>query len=59
VDQLIRDHAGSEKILDFEGSNIPSIARFFSGFGARPETYQEVRFSRLPLKFITGRRYGK
>jgi len=59
VDQLIRDHAGSGKILDFEGSSIPSIARFFSGFGASPETYQEVRYNRLPLKFVTGKRYGR
>lgn len=59
LDQLIRDHAGTDRILDFEGSNIPSIARFFNGFGASPETYQEVRFNRLPMKFITGRRYGK
>ena len=49
VDAFIREHAGSELILDFEGSNIPSVARFFAGFGARPEIYQNVTFSRLPL----------
>lgn len=48
VDTFIRDHAGSGLILDFEGSNIPSVARFFGGFGAQPETYQNVGFSRLP-----------
>lgn len=48
VDTFIRDHAGSERILDFEGSNIPSVARFFGGFGAQPEIYQGVSFSRLP-----------
>ncbi len=48
VDQVIRRHAGSGKILDFEGSNIPSVARFFAGFGAQAEIYQGVSFSRLP-----------
>jgi hypothetical protein len=48
VDTFIKDHAGSGLILDFEGSNIPSVARFFAGFGARAEIYQEVSFNRLP-----------
>lgn len=49
VDAFIREHAGSMLILDFEGSNIPSVARFFAGFGAKPEIYQSVSFNRLPL----------
>jgi hypothetical protein len=48
IDTFIRDHAGSGKILDFEGSNIPSVARFFGGFGAQPEIYQGLSFNRLP-----------
>jgi len=48
VDTFIKEHAGSGKILDFEGSNIPSVARFFAGFGAQPEIYQGVSFTRLP-----------
>jgi hypothetical protein len=48
VDAFIREYAGSGKILDFEGSNIPSVARFFGGFGAHPEIYQGINFSRLP-----------
>lgn len=59
VDEVIRDHAGSDLSLDFEGSNIPSIARFFSGFGARPEIYQGLSFNRLPVPFILGRKYGR
>jgi len=47
VDAFIREHAGSGLILDFEGSNLPSVARFFSGFGARPETYQRISFNKL------------
>lgn len=51
VDAFIRDHAGSGLILDFEGSNIPSVARFFGGFGAQPEIYQGVSFNRLTGAF--------
>ena len=55
VDTFIRDHASSGMILDFEGSNIPSVARFFIGFGARAEIYQGVSFNRLPV-MLTRRR---
>lgn len=49
VDFFIREQAGSNLLLDFEGSNIPNVARFFAGFGARPEIYQGVNFDRLPV----------
>lgn len=49
VDAFIKEHAGSPMLLDFEGSNIPNVARFFAGFGARPEIYQGVNFDRLPV----------
>ncbi len=48
IDTFINDYAGSGKILDFEGSNIPSVARFFGGFGAQADIYQSVSFNRLP-----------
>ena len=48
IDTFIKDHAGSGLILDFEGSNIPSVARFFGGFGARAEIYPGISFNRLP-----------
>ena len=44
VDRFIRIYAGKLAKLDFEGSNIPSIARFFRGFGARPQVYQRITF---------------
>ncbi len=49
IDQFIRDFEEQEYILDFEGSSIPSIARFFAGFGAKACIYQQVSFNRLPL----------
>ncbi|CAM2806556.1 Uncharacterised protein [Weeksella virosa] len=35
------------KILDFEGSNIPSIAHFFEGFGAQKKYYTCYKNNRL------------
>ena len=40
-DQIIKKYAGSDLVLDFEGSSIPTIARFYEGFGA----YEEVFFN--------------
>ena len=36
---MIQLHAGSDHILDFEGSSIPGLARFYSGFGAHDEPF--------------------
>ncbi|MBN2698607.1 MAG: hypothetical protein JXR52_07250 [Bacteroidales bacterium] len=58
VDRFIRQNAGSGIILDFEGSNIPSIARFFSGFGAEPTTYQAVSFGRFPFPLRKLKKHG-
>jgi hypothetical protein len=52
VDSYIRMYANKELKLDFEGSNIASIARFFSGFGAKPERYQRVSFQNPASKII-------
>lgn len=49
VDQFISEHAGSALTLDFEGSSIPGIARFYEGFGAVPETYFFLKSNRLPI----------
>ena len=49
VSQFILEHAESDLILDFEGSSIPGIARFYSGFGAKPELYYGLKLNRLPL----------
>jgi len=48
VDRLIQKNTGSNLILDFEGSNIPGIARFYAGFGATPQTYFSIHLNRLP-----------
>lgn len=54
VDRFIRDHQNNGTILDFEGSVIPSVARFFEGFDAEQESYHRVRIHRsLALKILT------
>jgi hypothetical protein len=51
LDSFIKTNAEQDLILDFEGSMIPGVARFYSGFGAIPETYFQLKFNRLPLPF--------
>lgn len=51
TDNFIRQNSGKNLLLDFEGSMIPGIARFYAGFGATPETYFQLKFNRLPLPF--------
>jgi len=48
IDTFIQDHAKNNLTLDFEGSNISGIARFYAGFGGLPKTYFSVHQNRLP-----------
>lgn len=48
INAFIKDHAGQNLLLDFEGSDISSLAFFYSSFGAREEKYSAVRLNRLP-----------
>jgi len=48
VDHFIENHAGTDLTLDFEGSNIPGVARFYEGFGARAVHYFSIRRDTLP-----------
>ncbi len=59
IDRVIQMHANSHIILDFEGSNISSIARFFSGFGAHPQLYQRIRFNHAMGNLIQKIRDGR
>lgn len=43
---LIRQYAGTQTILDFEGSDIPGIARFYEGFGAINEPYAVIQWKK-------------
>jgi hypothetical protein len=48
IDAFIRDHAGHDLLLDFEGSDIRNLAFFYSSFGAQEEPYAAIRLNRLP-----------
>lgn len=48
VDHFITNHAGEPVVLDFEGSVLPSVARFFAGFGASEHAYPHLHINRLP-----------
>jgi hypothetical protein len=40
MNQVIQNHAGSDYLLDFDGSEVKGIARFYASFGAVAEPYQ-------------------
>ena len=48
VDTFIMENSGKDNILDFEGSMIPGIARFYESFGSEKKIYKRVRKNRLP-----------
>lgn len=54
VDEFIKQYASRNMILDFEGSNIGGIARFYAGFGAKPFNYPAIKINKLfyPLRLI-------
>lgn len=39
VNELIREYQQQDLLLDFEGSMVPGVARFYESFGAKSETY--------------------
>jgi hypothetical protein len=49
IDAFIKDHAGQNLILDFEGSDIRNLAFFYSGFGATEEIYPALKINQLPF----------
>ncbi len=51
IDVLILSNAGRPAVLDFEGSAIPSIARFYKSFGAENVPYYRIKRNDLPFWF--------
>ncbi len=53
-DRLIKSNSEKNLILDFEGSNKDSIARFYKGFGSSLCTYSTIKINKLPfyIKFF-------
>jgi hypothetical protein len=54
IDTFIQNNTAKNLILDFEGSNLAGVARFYAGFGAMPQVYYSVHQNRLPklLQFL-------
>lgn len=48
IDRYIHQHSGTQSCLDFEGSDIPTVARFYAGFGAKEHHYPSYRVNQLP-----------
>ncbi|MDD2284456.1 MAG: hypothetical protein PHQ11_03540 [Paludibacter sp.] len=53
VDTIIRQESGKDKMLDFEGSSIDGVARFYKGFGAKNHPYYVIK--NLRPSFLVGR----
>lgn len=48
IDKFIEHHSGKDLILDFEGSDVPGLQFFYSGFGAKEENYPMIFYNKLP-----------
>lgn len=48
IDNFIQHNSNTALLLDFEGSNKESLARFYGGFGAQPEYYYHISSNKLP-----------
>ncbi len=48
IDAFIKEHAGKDLLLDFEGSSIASLAFFYKSFGASLEKYPGIKMNKLP-----------
>lgn len=49
IDYIIRKYQQQQVLLDFEGSSIPGLAKFMSGFGAKEEHYYNYQWNRNPV----------
>jgi len=53
INEVIKNESSSDKILDFEGSKIEGIARFYKGFGAVNHPYYTIK--NLRPSFLVGK----
>jgi len=47
IHEFIKEHAGTNLLLDFEGSNVNSLAFFYKSFGAHLEKYAGIKRNKL------------
>ena len=48
IDAFIKDYSNQNLVLDFEGSDIKTLALFYRSFGAIEEKYSALKINRLP-----------
>ncbi len=48
IDHILKEESESNKIFDFEGSDIESIANFYKSFGAEQVNYLKLIINNLP-----------
>ncbi len=59
INAFIKDYAGQNLLLDFEGSDIRNLAFFYSSFGAREEKFAGIKLNRLPLLLKLIKKWGR
>lgn len=47
IDNFIKEYAGQNLLLDFEGSSISTLAFFYKSFGATLESFAGIKINRL------------
>lgn len=52
INAFVQEHAEQDLLLDFEGSDTPSLAFFYQSFGARQEKYMAVKTNRGLLTLL-------
>lgn len=48
INEFIKERAGQNLMLDFEGSDIRNLGFFYSSFGATEERYAAIKLNKLP-----------
>lgn len=44
LDYVVQQQAGTSQTFDFEGSEVPGVAKFYANFGAQPVQYLSLSF---------------
>ena len=55
-DAIIQEFAGQKLVLDFEGSDLPGVKRFYESIGPENQPYFKVKYNNLPwpIRIIKG-----
>ena len=59
MNQCVIKNADQMKYLDFEGSAIDGVARFYKGFGAEGKEYAFLQHEALPFPYSLLRKISK